>query len=118
MKIPVDFQVFLPAEDDIVDAWIGVMKLFGVQYDIFIRIFQQVGQHRAQRMVAVRGSPVEIIMREKIHIYPLQRPKIVGCKLRKSSEIPPANEDDYAGLIFGQRKFGVMIKPFLISLRL
>ena len=52
--------MFLPAEDNIVYIFVGMMKFFGMDNDAFIRIFQKVRQYRTQCMVTVRGAPVEI----------------------------------------------------------
>ena len=63
MKKTVDFQMFLPAQDNVIDILVGMMELFGMDNDAFICIFQKVRQYRTQRMVTVGGAPVEIKMR-------------------------------------------------------
>jgi hypothetical protein len=46
MEITVDLQVFVPAFDDAVDLFIGVLQLFGVDDDGFIGIFKKIGHYR------------------------------------------------------------------------
>lgn len=63
MKKTVDQEVFTPAEYHVVYPGIRVDKFFGMDDDRFICIFQKIGQYCSQRMVTVRGVPVEIKMR-------------------------------------------------------
>ena len=67
MKIPVNSRCFCQPDYNIVNIRVGVMKFFGMKIDGFIRIFQKVGQYRTKCMVIVRGIPIEIKMRQKIH---------------------------------------------------
>ena len=40
MKKTVDFQVLFPTQYNVIDVFIGVLELFGVNDDILIGIFQ------------------------------------------------------------------------------
>ena len=63
MKVTVDLQMFVPTAYYGVNGRVGMMQLFGMEYDGFICIFQKIRQYCSQYMVTIVNFPVKIKVR-------------------------------------------------------